>query len=115
MQRGQAFAHDGAWCGYAVFPGGASTGWHHHGDYATYAHITDGEMTIAFGPGGAETGRGPSGRCGLHPGPPRALRDRRVRRAVPGSWYAPAETGATVHNVDRPNRPRSKMAADRRP
>jgi hypothetical protein len=40
MQRGQAFAHDGIWAGFAVFPGGASTGWHHHGDYATYAYIT---------------------------------------------------------------------------
>ena len=55
MKRGQAFAHDGVWCGYAEFPGGANTGWHHHGDYATYAHITDGEMLIEFGPGGGES------------------------------------------------------------
>ena len=38
---GQAFAHDGVWAGFANFPG-ASTGWHHHGDYATYAYITSG-------------------------------------------------------------------------
>jgi hypothetical protein len=25
-QRGQAFAHDGVWAGFVVFPGGASTG-----------------------------------------------------------------------------------------
>ena len=31
MQRGQAFAHDGIWAGFVVFPGGATTGWHHHG------------------------------------------------------------------------------------
>ena len=55
MKRGQAFAHDGVWCGYSEFPGGANTGWHHHGDYATYAHITDGEMLIEFGPGGSES------------------------------------------------------------
>jgi hypothetical protein len=35
IQRGQAFAHDGVWAGFVDFPGGASTGWHHHGDYAT--------------------------------------------------------------------------------
>jgi uncharacterized RmlC-like cupin family protein len=54
MQRGQAFAHDGIWAGFAVFPGGASTSWHHHGDYATYAYITSGGLTVEFGPGGTE-------------------------------------------------------------
>ena len=29
LQRGQAFAHDGVWAGFANFPGGATTGWHH--------------------------------------------------------------------------------------
>ena len=54
LQRGQAFAHDGVWAGFANFPGGASTGWHHHGDYATYGYITSGAMTVEFGPGGSE-------------------------------------------------------------
>ena len=54
LQRGQAFAHDGVWAGFANFPGGASTGWHHHGDYATYGYITSGAMTVEFGPGGRE-------------------------------------------------------------
>ena len=54
MQRGQAFAHDGIWAGFAVFPGGASTGWHHHGDYASYAYITSGALTVEFGPRGSE-------------------------------------------------------------
>jgi mannose-6-phosphate isomerase-like protein (cupin superfamily) len=54
MQRGQAFAHDGIWAGFAVFPGGALTGWHYHGDYATHAYITSGAMTVEFGPGGSE-------------------------------------------------------------
>ena len=54
LQRGQAFAHDGVWAGFANFPGGATTGWHHHGDYATYGYITCGAMTVEFGPGGSE-------------------------------------------------------------
>ena len=52
MQRGEAFAHDHVWAGYSEFPGGASTGWHHHGDYATYGYITSGAMNVEFGPDG---------------------------------------------------------------
>lgn len=33
---------------------GATTGWHHHGDYATYGYITEGRMTVEFGPAGTE-------------------------------------------------------------
>jgi len=54
IQRGQAFAHDGVWAGFVVFPGGASTGWHHHGGYATYGYVTSGGMMVEFGPGGSE-------------------------------------------------------------
>ena len=46
--RGEAFAHDGVWAGFSEFPGGATTGWHHHGDYATYAYITDGSMVVEY-------------------------------------------------------------------
>jgi hypothetical protein len=55
IQRGQAFAHDGVWAGFVVFPGGASTGWPHHGDYATYGYVTSGGMIVEFAPdGGAD-------------------------------------------------------------
>jgi uncharacterized RmlC-like cupin family protein len=54
MQRGQAFAHEGVWAGFATFPARASTGWHHHGGYATYAYITSGVMTVESGPGGSD-------------------------------------------------------------
>lgn len=49
MARGQAFAHDGIWAGFSVFPGGATTGWHHHGDYATYAYVTEGSIILEYG------------------------------------------------------------------
>jgi quercetin dioxygenase-like cupin family protein len=48
MARGQAFAHDGVWAGFSVFPGGATTGWHHHGDYATYGYITEGTVILEY-------------------------------------------------------------------
>lgn len=52
INRGEAFAHPGVWAGVAAFPGGAATGWHHHGGYATYAYITAGGMTVEYGRGG---------------------------------------------------------------
>ena len=51
IQRGQAFAHDGVWAGFVDFPGGASTGWHHHGDYATYGYVTGGSELVEIGEG----------------------------------------------------------------
>jgi len=48
MARGEAFAHEGVWAGFSAFPGGATTGWHHHGDYATYAYITEGSMVLEY-------------------------------------------------------------------
>jgi uncharacterized RmlC-like cupin family protein len=83
LQRGQAFAHDGVWAGFAVFPGGASTGWHHHGDYATYGYITSGAMTVEFGPGGrelVEIGEGDFIYIPGHLSPPRVGRPRWRRR-----------------------------------
>ena len=79
MQRGQAFAHDEVWAGFAVFPGGASTGWHHHGDYATYAYITGGRLRVEFGPEGselAEVGEGDFIYTPGAPDPPRVGRGR---------------------------------------
>lgn len=102
MRRGQAFAHEGVWCGYAVFPGGASTGWHHHGDYATYAHITDGEMTIEFGPGGQEAVVARAGDSVYVPG---HLVHRETVAAGGGAGFVvrTGGEGATVHNVDGPD------------
>jgi hypothetical protein len=101
MQRGQAFAHDGIWAGFAVLPAGASTGWHHHGDYATYASITSGAMTVEFGPGGSELAdrqRGPH----LHPRPPAPPRVGRSRRRS-GRCRPSRRRGATVFNVEGPD------------
>ena len=70
MARGQAFAHDGVWAGYSVFPGGATTGWHHHGDYATYGYITEGTLILEHGDETLHV------HAGVHPRPPRAPRER---------------------------------------
>jgi hypothetical protein len=46
MQRGQAFAHDGICAGIAAFPGGASTGWHHHGIHRELVAAEGGEGVV---------------------------------------------------------------------
>ena len=101
MQRGQAFAHDGVWCGYSVFPGGASTGWHHHGDYATYAHITDGQMLIEFGPGGSESVVARAGDAVYIPGN-FVHRETVAPAGSAGFVVRTGGAGSTVHNVDGP-------------
>lgn len=102
MQRGQAFAHDGVWCGYADFPGHANTGWHHHGDYATYGYITEGEMTVEFGPGGRESVVARAGDSVYIPG---NLVHREIVAPQGGAGFVvrTGGDGPTVHNVDGPD------------
>jgi uncharacterized RmlC-like cupin family protein len=102
MKRGQAFAHDGVWCGYSEFPGGANTGWHHHGDYATYAHITDGEMLIEFGPGGGESVVARAGDAVYIPGN-FVHRETVAPQGSAGFVVRTGGEGATVHNVEGPD------------
>ena len=102
MQRGQAFAHDGVWCGYADFPGHANTGWHHHGDYATYGYITEGEMIVEFGPGGRESVVARAGDSVYIPGN-LVHREIVARQGGAGFVVRTGGEGPTVHNVDGPD------------
>jgi len=101
MQRGQAFAHESVWCGYADFPGHATSGWHHHGDYATYAYITEGEMTIEFGPGGGEQLVARAGDSVYIPGN-LVHRETVAPQGGAGFVVRTGGEGPTVHNVDGP-------------
>ncbi len=104
MQRGEAFAHDGVWAGFAAFPAGASTGWHHHGDYATYAYITSGGLTVEFGPDGAETVDVESGEFVFIPA--RLVHRETVSNAGgSGAFVRVGGQGPTVHNVEGPDDP----------
>jgi uncharacterized RmlC-like cupin family protein len=101
MGRGQAFAHDGVWAGFSEFPGGATTGWHHHGDYATYGYLTDGAMTLEHGDQVMH----------LHAGDFVYIPARLVHReSVPeeggaGVVIRVGGEGPTVYNVDGPDQP----------
>ena len=101
MQRGQAFAHEGVWCGYADFPGHANTGWHHHGGYATYAYITEGEMLVEFGPGGRESVVARAGDSVYIPGN-LVHRETVAPQGGAGFVVRTGGDGPTVHNVNGP-------------
>jgi uncharacterized RmlC-like cupin family protein len=102
MQRGQAFAHDRVWAGFAHFPGGASTGWHHHGDYATYGYVTEGAMSVEFGPDGGEKSEV---RAGDFVYIPARLVHRETVSADGGAGVIVrvGGSGQTVYNVDGPD------------
>jgi hypothetical protein len=101
MQRGQAFAHDGIWAGFVVFPGGATTGWHHHGDYATYGYVTGGGMTVEFGPGGPSWSR--SARVTSSTSPRLVHRESVAPEGGEGVIVRVGGVGATVFNVEGPD------------
>jgi uncharacterized RmlC-like cupin family protein len=103
MQRGEAFAHEGVWAGFSAFPGGATTGWHHHGDYATYAYITDGAMTVEFGPDGAEVVHLDAGDF-VHIPPRMVHRESVPTHGGAGVVVRVGGHGPTVYNVDGPDR-----------
>jgi uncharacterized RmlC-like cupin family protein len=78
-----------------------NTGWHHHGDYATYAHITDGEMLIEFGPGGGESVVARAGDAVYIPGN-FVHRETVAPQGSAGFVVRTGGAGTTVHNVDGP-------------
>jgi len=65
----EAFADPGAWVGFIELPPGAASGWHHHGDWDSYACVLRGRLRWEFGVDGTDaievrpgdTGRMPAG------------------------------------------------------
>lgn len=102
MQRGEAFSHPGLWAGYAVFPPDATTGWHHHGDYATYAYITDGAVTVEYGPSGTESVEVSAGQF-VHIPARFVHRETASADGGAGVVVRVGGEGPTVHNVDDPD------------
>lgn len=65
----EAFADPGAWVGFIELPPGATSGWHHHGEWDSYACVLSGVLRWEFGPDGAdaiEVGAGDTGRMPAH-------------------------------------------------
>ena len=54
MHREQAFSDGGAWVGVVHTAAGATSGWHHHGEYDTYVYLATGRQLVEFGRGGRD-------------------------------------------------------------
>ena len=54
MHRQLAYDRGGAWVGVVHTESGATSGWHHHGDWDTYVYIASGAQRVEFGGGGQE-------------------------------------------------------------
>jgi len=54
MTRHVAVATEEAFVGLVKTAPDMASGWHHHGEYDTYAYVVSGSGTFEFGPGGTE-------------------------------------------------------------
>ena len=65
----EAFADPGAWVGFIKLPPGATSGWHHHGEWDSYAVVLAGVLRWEYGEGGGqaiEVRAGDTGRMPAH-------------------------------------------------
>lgn len=61
-RRETAFVdHEAYWVGFVTTEPGLTTGWHHRGDYDTFAYVVSGRARIEYGPGGREAVEGGPG------------------------------------------------------
>ena len=65
----EAFADPDAWVGYLTLAPGAASGWHHHGEWDSYACVLGGVLRWEFGADGGdavEVAAGDTGRMPAH-------------------------------------------------
>ena len=55
MIREEAVTTDGMWAGFVRTAPNMTSGWHHHGLFATLIYVETGALVMEFGPGGRET------------------------------------------------------------
>jgi uncharacterized RmlC-like cupin family protein len=54
MTRERALDVDGLWAGLVRTAPGATSGWHHHGDYETSIYVAHGSLRMESGAGGSD-------------------------------------------------------------
>jgi uncharacterized RmlC-like cupin family protein len=54
MTREEAFSDSAMWSGFVRTAAGMTSGWHHHGDYASLIYVASGEIRMESGAGGKE-------------------------------------------------------------
>src|SRR4026209_2223458 len=100
MDRHQLVEREGTWIGWVRTDAGFAGGWHHHADRESWIYQIKGEMTIEFGPGGAES-------LTARPGdvivvPPRAIHREITPRESAEALVARIRTGPPHVNADGP-------------
>ena len=63
----QAFHHDQGWVGFLRLEPGASSPWHHHGEWDSYAYVFAGVLRWEHGPGGRDATEVSAGGVGHMP------------------------------------------------
>jgi quercetin dioxygenase-like cupin family protein len=63
----QAFHHDQGWVGFLRLEPGASSPWHHHGEWDSYAYVFAGLLRWEHGPAGRDATEVPAGGVGHMP------------------------------------------------
>ncbi len=102
MSRAEAFAAGDVWVGEVRTDPGTASGWHHHGEHATYGRVLEGSVQVEFGPRGGSTVHARKGDFFFVP--PHTVH----REGNPGDDEAVAMvvrlgSGPTVTNVDGPD------------
>ena len=63
----EAFADPNGWVGYLSLEPGAASGWHHHGEWNSYACVLRGVLRWEFGPDGGDAVEVAAGDTGRMP------------------------------------------------
>lgn len=61
MLREEAFATENLWIGVVRSEPQQLTGWHHHGQWDTYAYVLSGSLRLESGPAGADSAEAEAG------------------------------------------------------
>ena len=102
MHRQLAYDRDGAWVGVVHTESGATSGWHHHGDWDTYVYIASGAQRVEFGGGGQENLLAGPGDV-IHVGKGVVHRESNPAPAETETFVVRVGSGPLVVNVDGPD------------
>ncbi len=102
MHRQLAYDRDGAWVGVVHTESGATSGWHHHGDWDTYVYIASGAQRVEFGSDGQQTLLAGPGDV-IHVGKGIVHRESNPAPDVTETFVVRVGTGPLVVNADGPS------------
>jgi uncharacterized RmlC-like cupin family protein len=104
MRRRRAIDVPGLWSGLVDTEPGATSGWHHHGEYETGLYVVSGAMRLEFGPGGQSVVDAGPGEF-VHVPAGVVHRESNPTQQVATAVIARAGTGVPTVNVEGPDAP----------